>query len=224
MMRALFLLLAGALAAFPAHAQVISGPAVAVDGDTLEMTGFSIRLFGIDAPEANQVCQRDGEGWPCGAEAAALLAELVAGETPACEQRGTDADGRLVAVCTADGLDLAATIVGAGYALALADTSDDYAVRAGQARSHRLGLWASEFEDPAAYRAAHPVPPPRRLDPHDAPRAVAADARLASVYFRNCNEARAAGAAPLYAGQPGYRSPMDGDGDGVACEPYRGRR
>ncbi|OOL28235.1 calcium-binding protein, partial [Rhodococcus rhodochrous] len=31
-------------------------------------------------------------------------------------------------------------------------------------------------------------------------------------------EARAAGAAPLYAGQPGYSEEMDGDRDGVACE------
>ncbi|WP_235013222.1 excalibur calcium-binding domain-containing protein [Arthrobacter sp. SLBN-100] len=28
----------------------------------------------------------------------------------------------------------------------------------------------------------------------------------------------AAGAAPLYAGTHGYRSRVDGDGDGVACE------
>lgn len=43
-----------------------------------------------------------------------------------------------------------------------------------------------------------------------------------SVYYSGCEEARAAGAAPLHAGQPGYRKGMDGDGDGVACEPYRG--
>lgn len=41
--------------------------------------------------------------------------------------------------------------------------------------------------------------------------------------YRNCREARAAGAAPLYRGQPGYGPHMDGDGDGIACEPYRGR-
>jgi hypothetical protein len=29
---------------------------------------------------------------------------------------------------------------------------------------------------------------------------------------------RAAGAAPLYRGQPGYSSRLDRDGDGVACE------
>lgn len=42
-----------------------------------------------------------------------------------------------------------------------------------------------------------------------------------SVYYRNCNAARAAGAAPIYRGQPGYREGLDGDSDGIACEPYR---
>lgn len=41
--------------------------------------------------------------------------------------------------------------------------------------------------------------------------------------YRNCRAARAAGAAPLYIGQPGYGPHMDGDGDGIACEPYHGR-
>ena len=45
--------------------------------------------------------------------------------------------------------------------------------------------------------------------------------REASVFYGGCNEARAAGAAPVYAGQPGYRAEMDGDGDGIACEPHR---
>jgi hypothetical protein len=42
-----------------------------------------------------------------------------------------------------------------------------------------------------------------------------------SVTYPNCKAAWAAGAAPLYAGQPGYRAEMDGDGDGIACEPIR---
>lgn len=43
------------------------------------------------------------------------------------------------------------------------------------------------------------------------------------AYYRYCADARAAGVAPLYAGEPGYRPALDRDGDGVACEPYRGR-
>ena len=46
----------------------------------------------------------------------------------------------------------------------------------------------------------------------------------AHVYYAGCDEVRAAGRAPLFRDQPGYREGMDGDGDGVACEPHLGRR
>lgn len=36
--------------------------------------------------------------------------------------------------------------------------------------------------------------------------------------FANCAEARAANAAPVYAGTPGYGRHLDRDGDGVGCE------
>jgi hypothetical protein len=39
-----------------------------------------------------------------------------------------------------------------------------------------------------------------------------------SVYYANCSEVRAAGAAPIHAGEPGYSRHLDRDGDGVACE------
>jgi len=42
-----------------------------------------------------------------------------------------------------------------------------------------------------------------------------------TVSYSGCNEVRAKGRAPLYEGQPGYSEKMDGDGDGIACEPIR---
>lgn len=45
----------------------------------------------------------------------------------------------------------------------------------------------------------------------------------APAYYRNCDAARAAGAAPMDVGDPGYREALDRDGDGIACEPYYGR-
>jgi len=38
------------------------------------------------------------------------------------------------------------------------------------------------------------------------------------VIYKNCTDARTAGASPLYVGQPGYSKHLDKDGDGVACE------
>ncbi len=40
----------------------------------------------------------------------------------------------------------------------------------------------------------------------------------ASAYYPNCRAACAAGVAPIYRGQPGYRSGLDRDNDGIACE------
>lgn len=55
---------------------------------------------------------------------------------------------------------------------------------------------------------------------HPPSRHVAAPAPTVeeAVYYANCREAKAAGAAPLRRGDPGYRSDLDRDGDGVACE------
>ncbi|GLW54634.1 hypothetical protein Kpho01_26450 [Kitasatospora phosalacinea] len=58
---------------------------------------------------------------------------------------------------------------------------------------------------------------PDEKDAADTP-APAVTTEQAAAYYKNCTEAKAAGAAPLHAGDPGYRSALDRDGDGVACE------
>jgi hypothetical protein len=60
-----------------------------------------------------------------------------------------------------------------------------------------------------AYRAPVYSPPPTDTPPTTAG---------SSVYYSNCADARAHGAAPIYQGQPGYRPGLDRDGDGIACE------
>lgn len=57
----------------------------------------------------------------------------------------------------------------------------------------------------------HPALPPSRTTTAPPP-------RPAEVYYTNCAAVRAAGKAPLYRGQPGYRDGLDRDHDGVACE------
>ena len=167
---AVLLALALALAPTPALAQTIVGRAVAVDGDTLDMTGVRIRLFGIDAVERGQTCERAGVAWRCGDEAHALLGELVEGRVISCQQRDTDVYGRTVAVCRAGAVDLSAAIAGAGLATALVQFSEAYVAPAERARAQRLGIWGAEFAEPAAWRAAHPRddaparPAPRAYD------------------------------------------------------------
>ena len=52
----------------------------------------------------------------------------------------------------------------------------------------------------------------------EAAKAAAAAEASASVYYENCDAARAAGAAPVRVGDPGYSRKLDRDGDGVGCE------
>lgn len=70
-----------------------------------------------------------------------------------------------------------------------------------------------------------PEPTPAPTTPAPSPQptttpapATSVPAPKVDVYYANCTEARAAGAAPLFEGEPGYRLAMDGDKDGIACE------
>nr|WP_281380979.1 excalibur calcium-binding domain-containing protein [Nocardioides panaciterrulae] len=60
--------------------------------------------------------------------------------------------------------------------------------------------------------------PVRVTDPADPPASPTADGASGSDPYASCDAARAAGAAPLHRGDPGYSTRLDGDGDGVACE------
>lgn len=66
--------------------------------------------------------------------------------------------------------------------------------------------------------AAPPAPPPVTTKGTTKPPTKKPTTAPASVYYRNCDEVKAAGKAPLHRGDPGYRSGLDRDGDGIACE------
>ena len=72
------------------------------------------------------------------------------------------------------------------------------------------------FEQRSVYAPApEPTPAPQQFYQQPAAPVVQ---ESPSVYYQNCDAVRAAGAAPLYIGSPGYASKLDRDGDGVACE------
>ncbi|WP_456786221.1 excalibur calcium-binding domain-containing protein [Cellulomonas sp. P5_C5] len=79
------------------------------------------------------------------------------------------------------------------------------AVAAAQAAADEAARQAQAAADAEAARIA-------------AEAAATTKAPATSVYYQNCDAVRAAGAAPILAGQPGYSSKLDRDGDGVGCE------
>jgi endonuclease YncB( thermonuclease family) len=68
-----------------ASAADLTGRASVVDGDTLEIHGQRIGLFGIDAPESRQTCEADGQTYRCGEQAALALVDRIGQQTVACE-------------------------------------------------------------------------------------------------------------------------------------------
>ena len=85
-------------AAAPERPDVIEGPAVALDGDTLLIGGVSVRLFGIEAPDMIT---------PFGPHARAKLDDLLTLGPAICHVLARDAAERPVARCTAGNNDLA---------------------------------------------------------------------------------------------------------------------
>ncbi len=117
------------------------------------MVGESeVRLFGIDAPEFDQTCSRQGEQWSCGAAAADQLMELVTGKDVQCRSMGKDQYGRLLGRCTVGGTDVNQTMVELGYATAYRRYSSDYAPAEDRAKASKVGLWAGSFETPEQFR------------------------------------------------------------------------
>lgn len=142
----------------------IIGRASVIDGDTIEVHGQRIRLWGIDAPESGQTCTRDGGTYRCGQEAANGLSEWIAGRRVTCAARGrADRYGRIVAMCWVQHPrdrhhtgreDLGMHLVESGLALDYARFSrGEYAEVERRAREGRRGLWAGEFQRPWEWRA-----------------------------------------------------------------------
>lgn len=150
----LAVLLAALLAPAAAPAQTLAGPARAIDGDTIEIGGERIRLFGIDAPEMAQTCTRDGADWDCGRWARDALAGHLRGVRLVCEGRGRDRYGRLVATCRAGGEDIADRLVREGAAFAFRRYSEAYVAAEKEAMIAGRGIWTGEAEPPSALRAA----------------------------------------------------------------------
>lgn len=70
----------------------------------------------------------------------------------------------------------------------------------------------SEYQPAAAYAEPEHYSTAQRFV-SDEPQSA-----FGSQPFRNCSHARASGAAPVHAGDPGYGPHLDRDGDGIGCE------
>jgi len=133
----------------------LTGAASVIDGDTIEIHGTRIRLWGIDAPEHDQLCRgEDSEQYHCGARAANKLDEFIGSRPVTCEPKELDRYRRTVAVCSVAGEDMSAWLISHGLALDWPKYSHGkYAGDQEKAKQAEQGLWSGSFVEPWNYRA-----------------------------------------------------------------------
>lgn len=138
-----------------APTEPIEGVARIVDGDTIAIGDFKIRLHGIDAPESDQLCEgSDGGQWKCGLESTRLLTRLTAGKTVVCQPRGLDKYYRVLATCSSGAVELNAELVRQGLAWAFVRYSSDYVDVEREARAARRGVFQAETQTPWDFRTS----------------------------------------------------------------------
>lgn len=143
-----------------AAALLLSAPGLAhdirvIDGDTFEMDGQVIHLWGVDALELDQTCiTGDGGEIHIGAIAADTLATLLGG-LKACEVMAVDEAGQTYAWCALDDTtDVAWHMVASGLAFDLLQISGgSYIGAEAVAYDGQLGHWRYRCLPPWEWRA-----------------------------------------------------------------------
>ena len=130
----------------------LSGRSRVIDGDTLDVGGARVRLYGIDAPESAQRCRSGGRTWSCGREAARALARRIGSRPVACKERDRDRFGRMVAVCWVGGEDVNAWMAARGWAFAYRKYSMSYVGEETAAKTAKRGIWRGDVVAPWEWR------------------------------------------------------------------------
>lgn len=152
----LMVLALGALQAIPTPGDELTftGPMRVIDGDSVEVAGANLRLFGIDAPEIGQSCwDAQNTEHDCGRMVRDEMRDLFGSAQAECTQVDMDTRyNRPVVTCVVGGADLGERIVRNGWAQAYTRFSYNYVGVQREARNNTRGIWAYRMESPEDWR------------------------------------------------------------------------
>jgi endonuclease YncB( thermonuclease family) len=145
----IFIVLLLVLISSPTSANILK----IIDGDTIHIGKIKYRLYGIDAPEIKQECERNNKKYLCGVEATKFLQSLIKDdESINCVNKNIDRYKRIVAVCHYLNEDLSKLMVRNGWAIAYRRYSKDYVDDENYAKENKLGIWNGQFIEPYKWR------------------------------------------------------------------------
>lgn len=117
----------------------IAGPAAVVNGETIEISGQRIHVFGYDAPHRDAYCGNTDVA----NQATLALSNFVASRTVSCALNSADNSDHLTATCDVGGADLGAHMVAAGWGRDQPRSKNfPYANEEQEARIAGRGVWA----------------------------------------------------------------------------------
>ena len=140
--------------------EIIGLPKV-VDGDTIHIKSYKIRLEGIDAPEMKQKCKKPylkimffnfQKDYYCGQVSKKKLVQKIGNKPVKCILLGQDKYKRYLAKCLKGTINLNRWMVRNGYAVAYRKYSKLYILDENFAKEEKLGLWQGTFVKPEKWR------------------------------------------------------------------------
>ena len=145
-------------------ADEISGVPKIIDGDTIHINNFKLRLEGIDAPEMRQQCKKEFlkissiigftfyKDYSCGIVSKEKLISKINESKIKCILANKDRYKRYIATCFKGNINLNQWMVRNGYAIAYRRYSKKYVVDEDFAKENKLGLWQGKFISPEKWR------------------------------------------------------------------------
>ena len=140
--------------------EIVGFPKV-VDGDTIHIKSYKIRLEGIDAPEMKQKCKKPylqimffnfQKDYYCGQISKKKLVQKIGNYPVKCILLGQDRYKRYLAKCLKGTINLNRWMVRNGYAVAYRKYSKLYILDEDFAKEEKLGLWRGTFIKPEKWR------------------------------------------------------------------------
>lgn len=131
----------------------ISGSAQVIHAHILYIGGRYVRLFGVDAPDTDQMCSNaTGSSYNCGEEAASWVRNWIDQNPIDCYILKVEPNGQDLATCVWGEYDIGAALVGAGWGLANTRETNIYQPYEVKAQSESSGLWQGSFYAPEDWR------------------------------------------------------------------------
>lgn len=131
----------------------LSGSAKVIHANVFYIGGRYIRLYGVDAPDNDQICSdASGSSYNCGQEAVSWVRGWIDNNVIDCYLLKIEPNGQDLATCVWGEYDIGAALVASGWALANTRETDIYTPYEVKAKSESSGLWQGTFYSPEDWR------------------------------------------------------------------------